>query len=123
MHGMVSFCRLFAGFPLFGGNDREHPERRLEEVRKDVKQEKPEAAKTEAKTALAAKVSALSGSNKLKAEREELQQRISALESQNEELVRHIETMEREHGEERTKFNELWIRYSGTSLLWKSCCR
>ena len=120
---MVSFCRLFAGFPLFGGNDREHPERRLEEVRKDVKQEKPEAAKTEAKTALAAKVSALSGSNKLKAEREELQQRISALESQNEELVRHIETMEREHGEERTKFNELWIRYSGTSLLWKSCCR
>ena len=34
------------------------------------------------------------------------QQRISALESQNEEFVRHIETMEREHREERTKFNE-----------------
>ena len=41
-----------------------------------------------------------------KAEREELQQRISTLESQNEELVRHIETMEREYKEERTKFNE-----------------
>ena len=46
------------------------------------------------------------GSNKLKAEREELQQRISALESQNEELVRQIETMEWTHREERTKFNE-----------------
>lgn len=46
------------------------------------------------------------GSNKLKAEREELQQHISVLESQNEELIWHIETMEREHKEERTKFNE-----------------
>ena len=46
------------------------------------------------------------GSGKLKAEREELQQRISALENQNAELVRHIETMERTHREERTKFNE-----------------
>lgn len=46
------------------------------------------------------------GSNKLKAEREELQQRISALERQNEMLVQHIETMEQEHREEHTKFNE-----------------
>lgn len=46
------------------------------------------------------------GSNKLKAEREELQQRISALERQNEMLVQHIETMEQEHKEEHTKFNE-----------------
>ena len=68
--------------------------------------EKLEAAKTEAKAALVAKVGSLLGSSKLKTEREELQQRISALENQNEELVRHIETMEREHKEERTKFNE-----------------
>ena len=53
-----------------------------------------------------AKVGSLLGSGKLKAEREELQQRMSALESQNEELVRHIKTMEQEHKEERTKFNE-----------------
>ena len=46
------------------------------------------------------------GSNRLKAEREELQLRISALESQNEELIQHIKTMEQEHKEERTKFNE-----------------
>ena len=50
------------------------------------------------------------GSNKLKAEREELQQRISALERQNEMLVQHIETMEQEHKEERTKFNEYMNR-------------
>ena len=68
--------------------------------------EKLEAANTEAKAAFVAKVGSLLGSNKLKAEREELQQRISALESQNEELVRHIEIMEREHREEHTKFNE-----------------
>ena len=35
-----------------------------------------------------------------------MQQHISALENQNEELVRHIETMERKHREERAKFNE-----------------
>lgn len=36
----------------------------------------------------------------------ELQQRISTLERQNEMLVQHIETMEQEHKEEHTKFNE-----------------
>lgn len=53
-----------------------------------------------------AKVGSLFGSNKLKEEREELQQRISALENQNKELIQHIKTMKREHKEERTKFNE-----------------
>ena len=87
-------------------NEQRQAERRLDEVRKEIKSEKLEAAKTEAKAALVAKVGSLLGGNKLKTEREKLQQRISALESQNEELVRHIETMEREHREERTKFNE-----------------
>lgn len=81
-------------------------ERQLDEVRKEIKLEKLEAAKTEAKAALVAKVGSLLGSNKLKAERDEMQQRISALESQNEELIQYIETMEREHIEDRTKFNE-----------------
>lgn len=58
------------------------------------------------KTALVAKVGSLLGSNKLKEEREELQQRIFTLESQNEELIQHIKTMELEHRDERTKFNE-----------------
>ena len=81
-------------------------ERQLDEVRNEIRSEKLEAAKTEAKTALVAKVGSLLGSNKLKVEREGLQQRISVLEKQNEELMQHIKTMELEHREERTKFNE-----------------
>ena len=86
--------------------EQRQAEQQLDDVRKEIKSEKLEAAKTEAKTALVAKVGSLFGSNKLKVEREELQQHISALENQNEELVRHIETMERKHREERAKFNE-----------------
>ena len=69
-------------------------EQQLDEVRQKVKLEKLEAAKTEAKAAFVAKVGSLFGSNKLKAEREELLQRISVLESQNKELIQHIKTME-----------------------------
>ena len=90
--------------------EQRQAERQLDEVKKEIKSEKLEAAKTEAKAAFVAKVGSLLGSNKLKAEREELQQRISALESQNEELVRHIVTMEQAHREERTKFNEYMDR-------------
>lgn len=86
--------------------EQQQAEQQLDKVRQEVKSEKLEAAKTEAKAAFVAKVGSLLGSNKLKAEREELQQRISVLESQNEELILHIKTMEREHREERTKFNE-----------------
>ena len=86
--------------------ERQQAKQELDEVRKEIRSEKLETAKTEAKAALVAKVGSLLGSGKLKAEREELQQRISALESQNEELIQHIKTMELEHREERTKFNE-----------------
>ena len=85
---------------------QQQAEQQLDEVRQEVKSEKLEAAKTEAKAAFVAKVGSLFGSNKLKEEREELQQRISALKNQNKELIQHIKTMEREHKEERTKFNE-----------------
>lgn len=86
--------------------ERQQAKQELDEVKKEIKSEKLEAAKTEAKAALVAKVGSLLGGNKLKTEREELQQRISILESQNEEFVRHIKIMEQEHKEERTKFNE-----------------
>ena len=86
--------------------EHQRAERLLAEVRKEIRSEKLEAAKTEAKAAFVAKVGSLLGSNKLKAEREELQQRISALERQNEELVRHIKTMKQAHREECNKFNE-----------------
>lgn len=86
--------------------EQRQAERQLDEVRKEIKSEKLEAAKTEAKTALVAKVGSLLGSNKLKEEREGLQQRLSVLEKQNEKLMQHIKQMEREHQSERTKFNE-----------------
>ena len=46
------------------------------------------------------------GSGELKTERKKLPQRIFALESQDEELLRHIKIVEQGHKEERTKFNE-----------------
>ena len=46
------------------------------------------------------------GSNKLKEEKERLQQRLSVLEKQNEELMQHIKQVKWEHQSERTKFNE-----------------
>lgn len=85
---------------------QQQAERQLDEVRKDIKSEKLEAAKTEAKTALVAKVGSLLGSNKLKEEKERLQQRLSVLEKQNEELMQHIKQVKWEHQSERTKFNE-----------------
>lgn len=45
---------------------QQQAERQLDEVRKDIKSEKLEAAKTEAKTALVAKVGSLFGGGKLK---------------------------------------------------------
>ena len=85
---------------------QQQAERQLDEMRKEIKSEKLEAVKTEAKAALVAKVGSLLGSNKLKKEREGLQQRLSVLEKQNEKLMQHIKQMEREHQSERTKFNE-----------------
>lgn len=75
-------------------------------MKQGIKSKKLEAGKTEAKAAFGEKVGSLFGSNKLKTEREDLQQRISALENQNKELIQHIKTMAQEHKEERTKFNE-----------------
>lgn len=87
-------------------NKQQQAKQQFDKIRQEVKSKKLEAAKTEAKAAFAAKVDILFGSNKLKTERKDLQQRISALENQNKELIQHIKTMEREHKEEHTKFNE-----------------
>ena len=86
--------------------EQKQAELQLDEIRKEIRSEKLEAAKTEARTALVARVGSLLGGNKLKVERVNLQQRISVLEGQKEKLIQHIKTMEREHREERTKFNE-----------------
>lgn len=86
--------------------ERQQAEQKLDEVKKGIMSEKLEAAKTEAKAALVAKVGSLLGGGKLKAEREGFQQRITELENQNARLEQHIKQMEREHQAQCSKFGE-----------------
>lgn len=86
--------------------EQRQAERQLDEVRKEIKSEKLETAKTEAKTALVAKVGSLLGGGKLKAEREGFQQRIAELENKNARLEQYIKQMEREHQAQCIKFSE-----------------
>ena len=86
--------------------ERQQEEQKLDEVKKEIKSEKLEAAKTEAKAALVAKVGSLLGGGKLKAEKERVQQRIAELENQNARLEQYIKQMEREHQTQCSKFSE-----------------
>ena len=86
--------------------ERQQAEQKLDEVKKGIMSEKLEAAKTEAKAALVAKVGSLLGGGKLKAEREGFQQRITELENQNARLEQYIKQMEREHQAQCSKFGE-----------------
>lgn len=86
--------------------ERQQEEKKLDEVKKDIKSEKLEAAKTEAKAALVAKVGSLLGGRKLKAERDGFQRRITELENQNARLEQYIKQMEREHQAQCSKFSE-----------------
>ena len=63
--------------------ERQQTDQKLDEVKQGIKSEKLEAAKTEAKAALVAKVGSLLGGGKLKAEREGFHQRIAELENKN----------------------------------------
>ena len=75
-------------------------------MKREIKSDKPEAAKTEAKAALVAKVGSLLGGGRLKAEREGLHQRISELENQNAALKQQLRQMEHEHQTGQSKFSE-----------------
>ncbi len=86
--------------------ERQQEEQKLDEVKKEIRSEKLEAAKTEAKAALVAKVGSLLGGGKLKAEREGFQHRITELENQNARLEQHIKQMECEHQAQCSKFSE-----------------
>ena len=86
--------------------ERQQAEQKLDEVKQGIKSEKLEAAKTEAKAALVAKVGSLLGGGKLKAEREGFQQRITELENQNARLEQYIKQMECEHQTQCSKFGE-----------------
>ena len=80
--------------------EQRQAERQLDEVRKEIKSEKLEAAKTEAKTALVAKVGSLLGSGKLKgleADNRTLQGEVAARDESIELLQRQIERQQEEH--------------------------
>lgn len=80
--------------------EQEQAERQLDEVRKEIKSEKLEAAKTEAKTALVARVGSLLGSGKLKeleADNRTLQGEVAARDESIELLQRQMQRQQEEH--------------------------
>ena len=80
--------------------EQRQAERQLDEVRKEIKSEKLEAAQTEAKTALVAKVGSLLGSSKLKeleADNRTLQGEVAARDESIELLQRQMQRQKEEH--------------------------
>ena len=81
-------------------DEQQQAERQLDEVRKEIKSEKLEAAKTEAKAALVAKVGSLLGSGKLKeleADNRTLQGEVAARDESIELLQQQMERQQEEH--------------------------
>ena len=80
--------------------EQRQAERQLDEVRKEIKSEKLEVAKTEAKTALVAKVGSLLGSGKLKeleADNRTLQNEVAARDESIELLQQQMQRQQDEH--------------------------
>ncbi|MCL1611939.1 coiled-coil domain-containing protein [Marseilla massiliensis] len=80
--------------------EQRQAERQLDEVRKEIKPEKLEVAKTEAKTALVAKVGSLLGSGKLKGLEDDnrtLQGEVAARDESIELLQRQMQWQQEEH--------------------------
>ena len=81
--------------------ERQQAKQELDEVRKEIRSEKLEAAKTEAKTALVARVGSLLGSGKLKeleADNRTLQGEVAARDESIELLQQQMEQQQEEHG-------------------------
>lgn len=84
--------------------EKQQAEQKLDEVKKEIKSEKFEVAKTEAKAALAAKVGSLLGGGKLKgleAENRTLQEEVAA---RDESIALLQEQMQRQQEEHRYQF-------------------
>lgn len=80
--------------------EQQHAERQLDEVRKGIKSEKLEAAKTEAKAALVARVGSLLGSGRLRelgADNRTLQGEVAARDESIELLQQQMERQQEEH--------------------------
>ena len=91
--------------------EQQQAEQQLDEVRKEIKSEKLEAAKTEAKAALVAKVGSLLGSGKLKgleADNRTLQGEVAA---RNESIELLQQQMERQQVEHDRQLMELQVQH------------
>ena len=93
--------------------EQRQAERQLDEVRKEIKSEKLEAAKTEVKTAFVAKVGSLFGSGKLKEfehKNEDLQSHIKELEEEaiqrEEQYTKQIQEMKKAYEQQYRKLSE-----------------
>ena len=92
-------------------NEQQQAERQLDEVRKDIKSEKLEAAKTEAKAALVAKVGSLLGGGKLKeleANNRTLQGEVAA---RDESIKLLQQQMQRQQEEHNRQLMELQVKH------------
>ena len=98
--------------------EQKQAEQQLDEVRKEIRSEKLEAAKTEAKAALMAKVGSLMGSGKLKeleADNRTLQGEVAARDESIELLQQQIERQREEH---QWQLMELQAKYR-RKMLYK----
>ena len=93
--------------------EQQQAEQQLDEVRKEIKSEKLEAAKTEAKAAFVAKVGSLFGGGKLKEfehRNEDLQKRIQELEEEaiqrEEQHAKQIQEMKNAYEQQHRKLSE-----------------
>ena len=93
--------------------EQQQAERQLDEVRKEIKSEKLEAAKTEAKTALVARVGSFLGSGKLKElehRNEDLQSRIKELEEESiqreEQYTKQMQEMKKAYEQQHRRISE-----------------
>ena len=86
--------------------EKRQTERQLDEVRKEIKSEQLEVAKTEAKTALVAKVGSLLGSGKLK----ELEHRNEYLQSRIKELEEESIQREKQYTKQMQEIKEAYVQ-------------
>lgn len=93
--------------------EQQQAEQQLDEVRKEIKSEKLEAAKTEAKAALVAKVGSLLGSGKLKeleADNRTLQGEVAARDESIELLQQQMERQQEEHSRQLVELQAKYRR-------------
>lgn len=116
----AEFQDLISGFSDKLQTEQRQAEQQLDDVRKEIKSEKLEAAKTEAKTALVAKVGFLFGSGKLKeleADNHTLQSEVAARDESIELLQAQMQHQQEEH---HRQLMEMQIKYRKEVSLLKT---